>query len=119
MPMPEGPGEGATTSVQDADTLGEAAVNGSAALSNGRSNGTAPAGSTADSPAAAGAAAAPAQQGFIAHRWRIVLMMAMAFVLCNMDKVRRSNCCCAKIQISAVMISSSVLVMQVAKPQSV
>ncbi|KAK9810429.1 hypothetical protein WJX72_010556 [[Myrmecia] bisecta] len=27
---------------------------------------------------------------FIAHRWRIVFMMALAFVLCNMDKVNMS-----------------------------
>jgi hypothetical protein len=98
MPMPEGPGERATTSVQEAENLGDAAVNGSAALSNGRSNGTAAAGSTSESSAAAGAAVAPAQQGFIAHRWRIVLMMAMAFVLCNMDKVRcRARYCCSRV----------------------
>jgi hypothetical protein len=86
--MPEGPGDGAKTSVQEAETVGEAALNGSAALSNGRSNGTAAADSSPESPAAAELAAAPVQQqGFIAHRWRIVLMMSMAFVLCNMDKV--------------------------------
>jgi len=28
-----------------------------------------------------------AQKGGLAHRWRIVFMMAVAFVLCNMDKV--------------------------------
>ncbi|KAF6256196.1 carbohydrate transporter [Scenedesmus sp. NREL 46B-D3] len=89
MPTPEGPGEGVTTSVQDSEPVGEAAPDGSAALSNGQSaNGTA--GSTPDTPAAAEAAAVPAQQGFIAHRWRIVLMMSMAFVLCNMDKVNMS-----------------------------
>lgn len=34
------------------------------------------------------AAVAPeVQQGGVAHRWRIVFMMAVAFVLCNMDKV--------------------------------
>lgn len=89
MPMPEGPGEGTSTSVQETESTGESTLNGSAALSNGRSNGTAAAGSSPDSAAAeAGTAAVPAQQGFIAHRWRIVLMMSMAFVLCNMDKVR-------------------------------
>lgn len=89
--MPEGPGEGTSTSVQETESTGESTLNGSAALSNGRSNGTAAAGSSPDSAAAeAGAAAVPAQQGFIAHRWRIVLMMSMAFVLCNMDKVNMS-----------------------------
>jgi hypothetical protein len=92
--MPEGPGEGVKTSVQEAEAVGEAALNGDAALSNGRSNGTTPADSSPDSPAAAALAAAPAQQGFIAHRWRIVLMMSMAFVLCNMDKVSCCAGCC-------------------------
>lgn len=38
------------------------------------------------SPTAA-AVAPEVQQGGVAHRWRIVFMMAVAFVLCNMDKV--------------------------------
>ena len=29
----------------------------------------------------------PGKQPRIPHRWRVVLMMALAFVLCNMDKV--------------------------------
>lgn len=29
---------------------------------------------------------------FIPHRWRIVGMMALAFVLCNMDKVAAQSC---------------------------
>ena len=29
----------------------------------------------------------PDQEGGIPHRWRVVIMMAAAFVLCNMDKV--------------------------------
>ena len=32
---------------------------------------------------------------FIPHRWRVVGMMALAFVLCNMDKVRSIACCTA------------------------
>jgi hypothetical protein len=49
------------------------------------SNGAVPA-NGAVSPATA--AVAPAvEPGGVAHRWKIVLMMAMAFVLCNMDKV--------------------------------
>lgn len=27
---------------------------------------------------------------FIPHRWRIVAMMSLAFILCNMDKVESS-----------------------------
>ena len=30
----------------------------------------------------------PDDEGGIPHRWRVVIMMAAAFVLCNMDKVR-------------------------------
>jgi hypothetical protein len=103
--MPEGPGDGAKISVQEAQSLSEAALHGSASLSNGRSNGTAPAGSSPESPAAAELAAAPAQQqGFIAHRWRIVLMMSMAFVLCNMDKV--SCCCCESLEIDSLSLQT-------------
>jgi len=29
----------------------------------------------------------PNEEGGIPHRWRVVIMMAAAFVLCNMDKV--------------------------------
>ena len=45
------------------------------------------------SSGAAAAAAAPAaaaeqqQQGGVPHRWQVVGMMALSFVLCNMDKV--------------------------------
>jgi hypothetical protein len=42
-------------------------------------------------PAAAVAPQDPAGGG-VAHRWRIVLMMSVAFVLCNMDKVRLRGC---------------------------
>lgn len=40
--------------------------------------------------AAAGAltAEAPLQRGGLPHRWQVVGMMALAFVCCNMDKVR-------------------------------
>jgi hypothetical protein len=40
--------------------------------------------------AAAGAlsAAAPLQRGGVPHRWQVVGMMALAFVCCNMDKVK-------------------------------
>ena len=34
----------------------------------------------------------PGKQPRIPHRWRVVLMMALAFVLCNMDKVYSSAC---------------------------
>lgn len=34
-----------------------------------------------------GAAAAAEQQGGTPHRWQVVGMMALSFVLCNMDKV--------------------------------
>lgn len=37
---------------------------------------------------AGGAAAAAEQQGGVPHRWKVVGMMALSFVLCNMDKVR-------------------------------
>lgn len=50
------------------------------------SNGDASAGSL--QPGAA-AAAKPAQGG-MPHRWRVVAMIAVAFVLCNMDKVNMS-----------------------------
>jgi hypothetical protein len=46
------------------------------------------------SPAAVPAAAAdvdglaPIYKKGLPHRWRITVMMAIAFVLCNMDKVR-------------------------------
>lgn len=43
-----------------------------------------------DGTAAAAASAAPPaeQQGGVPHRWKVVGMMALSFVLCNMDKVR-------------------------------
>lgn len=36
----------------------------------------------------AAAPAAEQQQGGVPHRWQVVGMMALSFVLCNMDKVR-------------------------------
>lgn len=49
--------------------------------------------STSGNGAAAAAAAAAVPSDAldlpgVPHRWRIVIMMAVAFVLCNMDKVR-------------------------------
>lgn len=41
-----------------------------------------------DGAAAEGTAAAADQAGGIPHRWQVVGMMALSFVLCNMDKVR-------------------------------
>jgi hypothetical protein len=33
----------------------------------------------------------PDGEGGIPHRWRVVIMMAAAFVLCNMDKVPQQS----------------------------
>ncbi|KAL4421693.1 hypothetical protein ABPG77_010637 [Micractinium sp. CCAP 211/92] len=43
-----------------------------------------------DGAAAEGTAAAADQAGSIPHRWQVVGMMALSFVLCNMDKVNMS-----------------------------
>jgi hypothetical protein len=79
------PDSGATVGVKDTD-LGQTEGSSGSLASNGAkpSNGAV----TANGAVSSAAAVAPeVQQGGIAHRWRIVLMMATAFVLCNMDKV--------------------------------
>lgn len=112
--LPEGPAEGPATSVRDAEYVGATELNGSAPLSNGRSNGTAP-GSAAGSEAAIAASSAThiaegTSQGFIAHRWRIVLMMAMAFVLCNMDKVSRGSRLSAPERVTPTLVAARLLI---------
>ena len=105
--LPEGPGEGSFTTVKDTQILGGAQVNGSAPHSNGRSNGNAgaisassndsvaPAGAQhAESPEPPGKADTASAGDGLPHRWRIVFMMAVAFVLCNMDKVMIFTAAC-------------------------
>lgn len=48
------------------------------------------AGAASGTPAATAEAAAEQQAG-VPHRWRVVGMMALSFVLCNMDKVRHGG----------------------------
>lgn len=89
--FPDGQGEGSYTSVKDTSPLNTNLPGGVPAISNGKQNGTSALGASnsGDAVPAAGSAATPTAPtgGFIPHRWRIVLMMSMAFVLCNMDKV--------------------------------
>ena len=35
----------------------------------------------------------PSKPSWVPHRWRVVIMMALAFVLCNMDKVLACSRC--------------------------
>jgi hypothetical protein len=80
------PDAGASVGVKDTESSpadGSTPSNGAKPGANGA---VVPSHSPEGTPAAA--AEAPAvQQGGVAHRWRIVFMMAVAFVLCNMDKV--------------------------------
>lgn len=66
-----------------------------AALSLQGVNGAVPASaSLAGAQAASAAADAPLDLAGLPHRWRIVIMMAVGFVLCNMDKVGREHHTC-------------------------
>ena len=58
------------------------------------SNGAAVSGLPANGAASSAAAVPAAEKGGLAHRWRIVFMMAVAFVLCNMDKVSAGGTRC-------------------------
>eukprot|EP00878_Enallax_costatus_P024452 GHUV01026092.1.p1 GENE.GHUV01026092.1~~GHUV01026092.1.p1 ORF type:complete len:211 (+),score=26.95 GHUV01026092.1:430-1062(+) len=92
---PDVPGESTYTSVKDSSPLSGSSLNGTPTFSsNGKQNGTGPLSASNSEYAVPSAAndAAPvaASGGFVPHRWRIVLMMATAFVLCNMDKVNMS-----------------------------
>lgn len=79
------PDAGASVGVKDTQTSPTDGTQGSLSHNGAKpSNGAVPANGAVSSAAAV----APAvQQGGVAHRWRIVFMMAVAFVLCNMDKV--------------------------------
>lgn len=89
---PDSHGDGISTSTKEASPSNSSSLNGTSAISNGKQNGTAPLSASSNENAvpaeSAAAANVAANNGFIPHRWRIVLMMSMAFVLCNMDKVR-------------------------------
>jgi hypothetical protein len=86
--QPEGPGADAVgTKVQDGQDWKEPQHQPDAAHQNG-TNGAVHA-SAPDAAAAAGLA--PIYEKGLPHRWRITFMMAVAFVLCNMDKVCHSQ----------------------------
>lgn len=87
---PTGSGEGTSTRVQDTPQNQIEADPSAPSYLNGH-NGATP--STSSSPIAStntDIQYAPTGSRF-AHRWRIVAMMAVAFVLCNMDKVRQQG----------------------------
>lgn len=91
LPEPE---SGAYVGVQESQISANELAN-SSASSNGAKQGSNGALGSGHLPATTSSTTQPAQaveepkQGGLAHRWRIVFMMALAFVLCNMDKVSR------------------------------
>lgn len=103
--FPDGQGEGSYTSVKDTSPSNTSLPSGVPAISNGKQNGSSALGASnsGDAVPAAGSAATPTapSSGFIPHRWRIVLMMSMAFVLCNMDKV--SFCSCLRLRLLCLL----------------
>jgi hypothetical protein len=86
------PDAGPVVGVKDTETQ-QAGASSDSASSNGAqpSTGAVTGLSAHGGVSAAAAVPAEAQGGGVAHRWRIVFMMAVAFVLCNMDKVRNSR----------------------------
>jgi hypothetical protein len=86
------PDAGPVVGVKDTE-INQAGDSPDSASSNGAkpSNGAVTALSAHGGVSAAAAMPAEASGGGVAHRWRIVFMMAVAFVLCNMDKVRNST----------------------------
>lgn len=86
------PDAGPVVGVKDTET-NQAGASPDSASSNGAqpSNGAVTGLSAHGGASAAAAVPAEVPAGGVAHRWRIVFMMAVAFVLCNMDKVRNSR----------------------------
>jgi MFS family permease len=77
--VPPGAQDAAGTRLADDDEVSKPQEHGLDAASNGAARSQAP------DPEEL---SAPAKQAGLPHRWRLVTMMAVAFVLCNMDKVR-------------------------------
>lgn len=83
------PGDSSPISTRLSDSQSGPVSEGGSAATNGATNGAIPSSSLQPSASSSNAAPVPpSDAGGIPQRWKVTIMMAIAFVLCNMDKVR-------------------------------